>query len=70
MSSQTLDNQRGTPGPAGGWGPGPSLGAAYLSPPDPPCQPGPQREREREECELEKKREIVKEKVLTESWRG
>lgn len=48
MSSQTSDNQRGTPGPAGGWGPGPSPGVAYLSPPDPPCQPGPQSERERE----------------------
>lgn len=39
-----MDNQRGTPGPAGGRSPGPSPGAAYLSPPDPPCQPGPQRE--------------------------
>lgn len=45
MSSQTSENQRGTPGPAGGRAPGPSPGVAYLSPPDPPCQP------EREECE-------------------
>lgn len=44
VSSQTLNNQIGTPGLAGGRGPGPSLGAAYLSPHDPPCQPGPQRE--------------------------
>lgn len=55
MASQTLDNQRGTPGPAGGRGPGPSPGVAYLSPPDPPCQPGPQRARETEECELSKR---------------
>lgn len=30
---------RGTPGLAGGRAPGPSPGVAYLSPPDPPCQP-------------------------------
>lgn len=63
VSSQTSDKQRGTPGAAGGRGPGPSPGAAYLCPPYPPCQPGPQRKKEREEeCEGEK----VEEKVLTE----
>lgn len=67
MSGQTSDKQRGTPGAAGGRGPGPSPGAAYLCPSYPSCQPGPQRakdgEKEREEeCEGGK----VKEKVLTE----
>ncbi|KAJ4925731.1 hypothetical protein JOQ06_018451 [Pogonophryne albipinna] len=47
VSSQTSENQRGTPGAAGGRDPGSSPGVAYLSPPD------PARTTEEEECEGE-----------------
>lgn len=74
VSGQTSDKQRGTPGAAGGRGPGPSPGAAYLCPPYPPRQPGPQRakdrQREKERREEECEGGEVKEKVLTEGWRG
>lgn len=49
VSSQTSDNQRGTPGLAGGRGLGTSPGAAYLCSLDPVSQD--HRVRGREECE-------------------
>lgn len=53
VASQILDNQRGTPGLAGGRGPGPSPGVAYLSPLIlSVSQDHRVRVREAEECEL------------------
>lgn len=53
--------RRGIPGPAGGRGPCPSSRVAYLSPPDAPRQPGPQRWRN---ASFGGKKGILKEKVL------
>lgn len=60
MSSQTSDNQRGTPGLAGGRGLGTSPGAAYLCSLDPVSQD--HRVRGREECEEGGGRKKKKEK--------